>query len=111
MTNLLRSKFGFPDNCGMKSTGAESTRIVEVLEELVVNEPKLPIGWQLCFHVHKVRSIGHIKSDFKLRWTVAIGYYLRGKDLNLWNQDFSSFQNSELCVFVLDFFSTANIND
>jgi hypothetical protein len=69
----------------MEGTGAESTGVVKVLEELVVNKAKLPVGRQFCCHIHKVRSIGHVKSYFKLRWTVAIGDYLSRKDLNLWN--------------------------
>lgn len=45
MTHLLRTELCLPNNCGMECTRAESTRIVKVLEELVVNKAKLPIGW------------------------------------------------------------------
>jgi hypothetical protein len=103
MTYLLGTELCFPDNCGMKCTGAESTWIVKVLEKLVVNKTKLPIRRQWCFHVHKVRSIGHVKSNLKLRWTVAIGYYLGRKDLDLRNQDFSRLQHSIMdCAITSD---------
>lgn len=65
-----------------------------------MNKAKLPVGRQLCCHIHKVRSIGHVKSYFKLRWTVAIGDYLSRKDLDLWNQDFARLQYSIVdCAF------------
>lgn len=65
-----------------------------MLEKLVMNETKLPVVWECGFHVHKVRSVGHVETDFKFRRLVAVGNDASGKDFDLWDQDFSRLHDS-----------------
>ena len=45
LTDLFATKLCLPHDCGMECTWAETAGVVKMLEELVMDESKLPVGW------------------------------------------------------------------
>ena len=57
-----------------------------MFEQLIVNEPQLPIHGKFRFRVVKVRnSRFHIESDLKFWRVIRVGNHIRRDHLYLWN--------------------------
>jgi hypothetical protein len=82
----------------MECSRTETTRILEVLEQLVVNETKCPVRRKWGIHNFKIGTKGHIETNLEFRRTIFVGYNCSGKYFNLRDENLAGLKNTVFCT-------------
>jgi hypothetical protein len=78
----------------MECSRTETTGVLEVLEQLVVDETKCPIRRERGIHNFKIGAKWHIETNLEFGRTIFVRYNCSGKNFNLRDENLARLKNT-----------------